>query len=171
MEGEWAESEKIKGEAYGYMSCLAAAIAAQLASPEPDIEQAMRAGLAAKRTLRRWGHGPVGKGQPGIPYVELVQSLCQPKGTDGTFVTVSVSHDIDAQENRGRRWRMLESQASGASAGAEPLYGIAKRVAIFGPRALIQAPLAKFGELQTVDRDEIEALAQHQATGDGVRGG
>lgn len=159
MEGEWAESEKLKGEVFGYMSCLAAAIAAQLALPEPELEQAMRAGLAAKRALRRLGHGQVGKGRPGIPYADLVQSLCQPKGSDTTFVTVSVPPDVDAWEAGRRRWRMLENQPSSTGAtNAEPLYGIAKRVAIFGSRALIQAPLAKFGKLQTVDRDEIEAL-------------
>ncbi|MBF0527602.1 MAG: AAA family ATPase, partial [Deltaproteobacteria bacterium] len=56
-------------------------------------------------------------------------------------------------------WHILEGNQDGLELhGNEPLFGIAKRVAIFGPKKLIEAPVARFGELLTPDRDEIEAL-------------
>ncbi|MEM5788295.1 MAG: RyR domain-containing protein [Syntrophobacteraceae bacterium] len=85
-----------------------------------------------------------------------------------TFGKASIPDDVLEREKGLHDWHILEGESSSKVAEKvddcpqklkeEPLYGIAKRVALFGPKALIEAPLVKFGKCQTVDRDEIEAL-------------
>lgn len=61
-----------------------------------------------------------------------------------------------------KKWRILEHADSADGAATrpvdEPLYGAARRVALYGTSALTAIPLAQFGKFLTVDRDEIEAL-------------
>jgi len=148
MEGEWATAERLDGEVHGDISCLTASLALELAEPQPNMERALRAGLRGMRRQRQLGHGLVGDATPGMPYAELAKTILETKERDREFVSVNVPHD-------GQRWHMLEGTVE---ADDEPLYGIAKRVAIFGPNALVRAPFCRFGKLATADRDEIEAL-------------
>jgi len=59
-EGEWGGG--ISGDVFGYETCLAAAVAHALASPNntaanPDFLAAIERGLSAMRNLRAEGHG------------------------------------------------------------------------------------------------------------------
>ena len=58
-------------------------------------------------------------------------------------------------------WRILESD-DGWRDAKQPLYGLGRRVALLGLNALANVPYARFGNLFTVDRDEIEALRNIQ---------
>ena len=62
-------------------------------------------------------------------------------------------------------WRIMETGENGTQSqnvdsaiSPEPLYGLARRVALLGLRGLENIPIARFGKLITADRDEIEAL-------------
>ena len=173
METEWAASKKAGDEVGGELSCLAAAVAVRLAmldanlDPEDaDLEPAIRAGLSAMRVLRREGHGRVGKGTPGVPYEALARAIMDPKNWEQALRAVDMPPGVWATDEVD--WRMLEGSDAGPPRdGTRPLYGVAKRVALFGPRALVHAPIARFGKLLTADRDEIEALRQiKQLVGD-----
>jgi hypothetical protein len=75
------------------------------------------------------------------------------------YGVVTIPHEALDMEMAAPRWHILDGHRHTLDKdGCQPLYGIAKRVAIFGPQALIEAPVASFGKLTTPDRDEIEAL-------------
>ena len=46
----------------------------------------------------------------------------------------------------------------GVKKNPRPLYGVGRRVALLGPKALNHIPFSRFGKLFTVDRNEIESL-------------
>jgi hypothetical protein len=193
MEGEWSrEICGSTGDAYGYHSTLAAAIAAHLVLAEPkDLEKSLgvgiQNGLRAMRLLRAFGHGPVKS--PGFPAEALAEVVLQsdpgklgealPKVPHadwsrlGTFGRIPVPHpaeihrDVPTETASGKvcsprtEWRILES-GDGGRAVQQPLYGLGRRVALLGLDALANVPYARFGDLFTVDRDEIEALRNVQ---------
>jgi hypothetical protein len=181
MEGEWPGDGVIAGESYGYTAVMTAAVAWGLCCGNADLAMAVERGLAACRLLRAKGHGgeaPAGV-TPGMPVTELASVIAWglpdvswitgqdvlERSSLGRWGTVEVPHELakePAMEHRGLcpRWRILES-ASDRTLGpdTEPLYGLARRMAVFGPsKGLPNVPVAQFGKLSTVDRDEIEAL-------------
>ena len=158
MEQEWPESQQIKGDAYGYTSCLTAALAGQLASGSPDMENAIRAGLASMRKLRQLGHGQTGAARPGMPYETLAEVILNPASAGWRFASVTVPADVHIQAAKGACWRILAGNTTADKNAAEPLFGVAKRIALFGQAAFADIPFARFGKLMTADRDEIEAL-------------
>jgi hypothetical protein len=173
MEGEWPDAAGIHGGTYGHMSSFTAAVVASLAmaadfTDDRALDEGILRGLCAGRILRLLGHGPVVAGEPRLPVTEVAHVIADDKpriiGTDLARIDLARLPlygradvgDLNASRHP-RRWRILE----GADAGrpdAEPLYGVARRVAIYGLRALRNVPVARFGKMVTVDRDEIEAL-------------
>lgn len=167
-EGEWSESQG-KGTTFGFMSCFVAAVVRQLCltagDATPDFEGALGAGLNASRRLRTRGHGPVQIGDPkdekkmidnpspGFPFEEIADAVRAPKAR---FVSAPVPQ---VPVNRGK-WMMLhEWQVHARSQQLQrPYYEAAVAVAVLGPNALERFPVARFGGLQTVDRQEIESL-------------
>lgn len=168
-EGDWEESQGA-GKVFGYLSCVTAAIVAELrtARPDtrPDLGNALVAGLAACRELRLLGHGPAPFPEKGEPKNSPV-----PYPTPG-FPTTSVAAAMwKASEefsvarfprqiaNRGR-WMLLDETRSRAKEAVRnaPHHQIALSIAIRGPQAIGCFPLARFGGLRTVDRQEIESL-------------
>ncbi|MCX5674744.1 MAG: ATP-binding protein [Planctomycetota bacterium] len=151
---------------------------------KPGIEGGIERGLRVCRFMRLFGHGLVGAAKPGLPLAELARVITDEEapafwGSDklhvdpeklGRYGKATLSaKTVEAEggkpagaskaagEGGPRRWRILE----GADAGRpenEPLYGVARRVAVLGLRALRDAPFARFGKLVSADRDEIEAL-------------
>ncbi len=146
LEREWGQ--KIDGEAYGYMSCFTAALAYRLLheGDTDDFLKGIQAGLASMRTLRTEGHGDANK-NPDFPFAKVAKQVLDIPG--GYYSWVSL------QESDGDQWSVISGNLGKNSA---PLYGLARRVALFGEHALSNIPYARFGKLFTVDRAEIESL-------------
>lgn len=170
-EGEWAEKQG-KGNAYGYLACFTAAIVKELSFPsapqyQPDLETAISAGLGAGRALRYIGHGPLlnekkEEPKPGFPFAQIdVEINGKPHDE---FVAAVIPLDAGTKKPVGQNgrghWMMLDEWQVHASSKSKPQphYGAALAVAVIGPEALGQFPVAKFGSYLTVDRKEIESL-------------
>lgn len=147
----------IEGSVYGHLSCLSATVAAEVASApgDPDLEAAMRSGLATMRHLREHGHGAASEPGAGFP----AKSLAEAARGDGGAPLQSRSFPCDEASCPVRPgWSLLAlHEAPSATSSGVPLHGIARRVLIQGPRAL-RAPTLRVGAFFTADRGEIEAL-------------
>ncbi|GMW02387.1 MAG: hypothetical protein AMXMBFR84_35230 [Candidatus Hydrogenedentota bacterium] len=166
IEGWWGR--KIEGKAFGYMSCMVASVvrAAMHDSEEPAIDPAVRAGLAAMRDLARWGHGEVNDGWPsGFPCDRLARVIV--RGGSGFAVTRVPWSEAErnlyapAPENPDGKspWRIVETSQCPFGDGKTPsLLGLASQVVIYGELAIRALPHARFRNLLTADRIEIEAL-------------
>ena len=188
MEMQWQEGAGINGSTYGFLSSFVAALAARIAlsenwEAEPEIERGIEDGLRAVRLLHLLGHGNVDAKQPGFPFAALAGQIVAaalpnaskkpPLAVDpeklGYFGTAAIpAHVPEGKPSPGkdaaakepcRSWRLLYSaDADVPRPPDEPLYGVARRVALLGLRELRNAPFASFGGFVTADRDEIEAL-------------
>ena len=174
LEREWAERLTVKGGAYGYLATFTASVAANLASEPPEsadgaIQTGITRGLRAMRFLRGYGHGPVASASPGLPLADLASVILGREGTLaieppkfafkelGSFGVAEIPSEALADSQC--RWRILEhADYVDDRSPEQPLYGAAHRLALRGLKALGQAPHARFGELLSIDRDEIEAL-------------
>jgi hypothetical protein len=157
MEGDWSESEGIKGGATGFRSCLTAAMTTRLALDGTDdsLSQGIIAGLAAMREMHRVGHGEVADGKPGVQFDDGADAILEPRIRCAS-VTVPAPPTDDSPEFRS--WTIMAGGRGTSERSLEPLYGIARRVAILGPSALTDIPYQEFGKLFVVDRTEIESL-------------
>jgi hypothetical protein len=184
MEEEWAENKGIQGGAYGFLSCFTASIAARLALSTDlyqtvDMACGIECGLRSMRLLRVLGHGDTKTKAPGFQPKELAKTIIQDNACEVTlgvsskngerlafdcckdwhFARVDIPEDVLEREQGPSRWHILEGPCAYLSNHqCEPLFGIAKRVALYGPKALVEAPIVSFGRLSTADRKEIEAL-------------
>jgi hypothetical protein len=191
MEGDWPEEMcGPGGNAYGFQSTLAAAIAAHMALSDQDgLRPGIENGLRAMRLLRAMGHGLAGEGSlPQLPAAALAAvvlgdlekpSLAAPKmppadltrlgafGNARIPATALPGGSTDTQPGAASqcqeqaKWRILEASDSRATLD-QPLYGLGRRVALLGLDGLRKVPYASFGKLFTADRDEIEALRNIQ---------
>ena len=174
LEGAWARS--VTGQVWGGTSCLVAAIVAELAAFDvaptgagtgagaddagPDIGAGIMRGLSAMRHLLRVGHGAADGGgggdriaRQGFPPEPVVEDLLKPSCR---YRIADVPATV-ASVGKSKAWTIVSGEPEGAA--ARPLYGLARRVALFGPRALVdELPYARFGKLLVVDRVEIESL-------------
>lgn len=174
LEGAWAQG--IRGHVWGGMSCLVAAIVAELTTTnsttpstvtfsgdeevEPDIGAGIMRGLSAARHLLGVGHGttdaggaadgPATKGFPPDPVVaDLLKPSFRYRVADVPATVASVG--------KSRAWTIVSGDPGNVE--GRPLYGLARRVALFGSKALVdEMPYAVFGKLTAVDRVEIESL-------------
>jgi hypothetical protein len=174
-EGDWSASQG-RGAVFGYLSCFTAAIVRELcrhidepagAMKEPDFESALGAGLGASRELHRLGHGrvkvthrlPYGvervkdNPDPGFPFQEIATRIHKPRDK-------FVSAPLPIPPRKRGKWMMLDEWQVQAQKSklARPHYEAALAVAVLGPDALERFPVARFGDLLTVDRNEIESL-------------
>jgi ATPase family associated with various cellular activities (AAA) len=168
-EGQWKSTLNEQGTVFGHLSVFTAAIALELARRrdtvafDAGIVGAIRTGLAATRELCLSGHGPVEKGKkPGFPFEQVANVL---RGTaearkdyqpQDTFVAVDVPV-ASLVDSTAPAWT-IASQNDPPGASPTPQYGLAFQTAIYGPKRLSSMPQARFGDLLTVDRDEIEKL-------------
>ncbi len=154
---ECVEGERrlgVDGQVYGLLSCLTATVAAEIAAKpgDPDFVSGMRKGIAAMRHLRAEGHGDAGMRGGGFP----AKALADAAQCGSALQMRSFLCDASCPVRTG--WSLLALHEAPSSSGpAVPLYGIARRVLIQGPRAL-RAPTLKIGDFFTADRGEIEAL-------------
>lgn len=165
-EGEWGH--KYEGEAFGYLSCMMAAITrALIKSPEdPSFAPAVAAGLAAMRNLRALGHGLVGEDEPtGFPYVRLAKAILK-GGGEFSFSRLPWTSDERKPYDSPpapRTWRIVEmSQSPFPGEDMPSLLGLARQVVLQGHSAIQRLPHASFGDYVTADRLEVEALRTTQ---------
>lgn len=154
LEGEWGE--KYQGMAFGYLSCFTAGVVDQLARPKgnADIGRGIMAGLSAMRQLHLEGHGKVDKNEPKFPFDKVAEAIKVPsKG----YSKVKVPPPPETTISPMVHWTIMEGNQK-QSGKPSPLYGLARRVALFGTRALSSIPYARFEKLFTVDRSEMESL-------------
>jgi hypothetical protein len=171
MEDEWVAAEKLAGEAYGYMSCLTAGIVQRLAEQEDDdklnLVPGIKKSLSVMRLLRQIGHGEVvvkTKTKPGFPFKVVANLFCRVPDARAKDKFSVADIPVSTEVPQDYRWQMLGClDTRRPNVSSEPLYGIARRVALFGPQALTNTPLARFAKLLAVDRDEIEALRNIKA--------
>ncbi len=177
IEGQW--SEQSQGEVFGYMSCMVAAltdaVAQQKTGAEPsardlssgesqrpvlDLSAAIGRGLAAMRNLRLLGHGEVNSTSPmGYPVARLAEVL-RTTARDFSRCGVPWSHLMERRCGSHKPWSIaVQSQlASEEGLVPVPLSGLAYQVVQRGRRMLNHLPHAKFGNLFSIDRGEIETL-------------
>jgi hypothetical protein len=166
-EGQWKSTLNDRGSVFGHLSVFTAAIALTLAK-RPDASElhariinAIQRGLVATRELCLWGHGAVEKGQqPGFPLRRVADVLAaraearkdyQPQDTFNP-VEVAVEPLVSPA---ALGWTIASHNEAGPPA---PLYGLGFQTAIYGSKRLSRMPQARFGDLLTIDRDEIEKL-------------
>ncbi|MGO9274893.1 MAG: RyR domain-containing protein [Terriglobia bacterium] len=155
VEGMWEQG--YPGRMVGYTSCLTAGIARQLMlSPEkPDIRTGIRTGLSALRCLHREGYGQYGQAGASSAQVNLefpIRTVLAALAPDDTRDTQY--HETAVPMRTGSTyWTIL--------GGCHPsnLEEVAAKVVLNGPEQELKGvPLGRFGELLTVDRQEIESL-------------
>ncbi len=151
IEEEW--TAKHEGGVFGFTSCLTAGIVRQLATKdgERQLDLGIKSGLAAMRRLFREGHGPADAGEPGDRWGHVAQEILNPT------VVYQVA-ELPAPRSRDSKWTIIASAEAKLRGAKQPLYGIAKGVALAGGKTLSHVPHGRFGRLLTVDRSEIEAL-------------
>ncbi len=168
LEGEWQAT--VDGEAFGYMSCLVAGIVSRLVCPpidsktkktqDPEIDMGIIAGLQAGRAMRIEGHGEVGASKPALPVSRLAEVIVAPDNEQ--FFTTTVPVFEADQLTKRECWTIMAGERDPDKDTVQPLVGIARRVALFGPSELKRIPYQRFGKLFTVDRSEIESLRNVQ---------
>jgi hypothetical protein len=171
IETEWSQKTGIEGDSYGYNCCFAASISAHCACSEDDnaenwLKSGIKSGLWAKRAMRVLGHGFFADQNPGLPVSLLGQLLKSDKPelhasqkcnqVEWKKLGSFGECEIPLSKNSTRSWHILEE--ADKPKHDQPLYGMARRVALVGTSALPNMPYSRFGDLFTADRDEIEAL-------------
>jgi hypothetical protein len=159
-EYEW--SEKIKGEAFGYMSCLTAAVVYFIIyrtydSKKVDLVSGIEAGLSAMRNLLELGHGLVDKDQIpiGFPSERIASEIRKPKHK---LATIPIPWKLETNSDKNK-WMIAEMmQRSPAVKEEVPLTGLSSQVVYYGTKILNTIPHANFTKLTTADRNEIETL-------------
>jgi hypothetical protein len=172
-EGAWARP--IQGEAFGYLSCMVAALVRTImrASGPADLSPAIKAGLSAMRNLLEMGHGPVSEElrplpeelPAGFPIKRLAEAIMAGSGefaetpvpwTDGDWASYALDPEKLGEQ---RPWRIVEmSQGRFGSDRLPSLVGLATQTVLQGEAAIGRLPHARFRKLLTADRFEIEAL-------------
>ncbi len=152
------------GRMIGYTTCLTAGIARQLmVSPDqPDIQSGIQSGLAAMRILHLEGYGergtPASQAKLVFPIVKVAAALAQPTKQ---FTVAPIQDPMRFIHQTGEPaekpltegfWTILQDKFKGG------LDQVAMQVVLEGPEVALQGvPWGQFGNLLTVDRQEIES--------------
>jgi hypothetical protein len=156
LEGEWGP--QYKGSMIGFNSCLIAGIAREilLNTEQPNIAHGVQKGLQAMRWLQIEGYGSVNYArstaiQLYFPASQIIQEMSKEKPE---LAKVNFEAQIIQKSAKGSPdWTILRTMHPGS------LDAIAEEIVLKGvERALPDVPLCKFGDLQSVDRREIESL-------------
>jgi len=157
IEGMWEQAHP--GGMVGYSSCLAAGIARELMNAEkPNISNGIAAGIHALRALHREGYGERGAKPAEVklefPVDLVVKELAVDGETlDNEFATAPVELQV-----AGKNWTILGKRYP------DRVEKIAAEVVKFGAEKQLKGvPFGCFGDLLTVDRQEIESLRSIRA--------
>ncbi len=175
-ENEWGARRG--GRVFGYLSCMAAAVAnataEQLAIWKRDLAlgkkgvskdknelalaPAIGIGLGAMRDLLDQGHGLATATPDGYPVARLGGVLAREKND---FATAPVGWRR-VRASKGPPWMMImdvpEVPNAPPDAQASVISGRSRQIVVRGQAALRGVAHAKFGQLTTADRSEIETL-------------
>lgn len=164
MEGMWEQGQP--GKVTGYSTCLAGGIAWQiLLNPsQPDVMSGITSGLAALRRLHLEGFGNpsvnIREAALVFPTAVIVEEL----ETDGTQFSTAPVQDPMIHMKKGEEINRTSSQQNGYWTILQDRYAgsleqVASRITLEGPEeALKDVPWGQFGNLMTVDRQEIESF-------------
>jgi hypothetical protein len=152
------------GGMVGYNTCLAAGLARQwmLSPDQPDIQSGVQSGLSAMRTLHLEGYGergmPASQAKLVFPIAKIATALAQPANQ---FAVAPVQDPMRFIQQKGGLaekpltegfWTILQEKFKGS------LDQVAKQTVLEGPEVALQGiPWGQFGNLLTVDRQEIES--------------
>jgi hypothetical protein len=163
--GEEESRETFEGHAYGYLTCLTAAIVRGLVrnlaqTPgECDLNRAIQSGLSAMRDLDQKGHGTLAdpdspSGFPAARLAKVIRTENFP--WQSSPVPWLPPEDV---KDRGS-WSIVEMSQHPLNTNRTPsgLTGLARQVVLRGTRAIQSLPHARFRKFVTVDRREIETL-------------
>ena len=155
LEGEW--SAGIKCRSFGYISCLCAGLVNYLADKpgKGGLEVGIMSGLSAMRNLHQTGHKSIKMNAPDFPISRIAQTL---RETSKDYSIVRIPDTDLLPGSPQTYWCVMGSTNTVTDKSIQPLYGFARRVALFGPKALSNIPYKRFGKLLTIDRSEIESL-------------
>jgi hypothetical protein len=149
VEDMWEQS--YPGKMVGYSSCLTAGIAKEvmLSPQKPNIRKGICAGLTAMRSLHREGYGERGAKADTVilkfPF-DAVTAAMEEKNT--TFEEIAVP-----MRAGNKYWTILGDRYS------NNLEELASNVVLDGPDKVLKCvPMGRYGDLLTVDRQEIESL-------------
>lgn len=147
IEGE--QRQATTGSAFGFLSCVTAAVVWQLTMAEPDetpdLAAALEGGLSATYDLLATGHGLVRDRPKGFPAERLANVIKHP--------TRRYSRAIP-RKPLIPGWSLLQE----AQRHHDPAYELGRLVVKYGPIALDSLPHLAIGNLITVGRREIESL-------------
>ena len=143
IEGD--HSHAIEGEGFGFLSCLASAIAWRLIDDTPDIPSALESGLSAMKDLREKGHGPAIDEPNGFPAQRLAGIIRHPELRYSRAA-------YPAETPLGSGSILHRSQRTN-----RPAFDLARLVLLRGPLALDNLPHLSIGKLRTADRVEVES--------------
>jgi hypothetical protein len=149
VEGMWEQG--YPGRMVGYNSCVTAGIAKQLmlAPEKPDIREAIRAGLSALRCLHREGYGQRGASAAEVNLEFPVRTVVDALASDDT----PYQETAVPMRTGTKYWTIL------GDCHQSNLQEVAREVVLKGPERILKGvPLGRFGDLLTVDRQEIESL-------------
>ncbi|MDQ0291578.1 RyR domain-containing protein [Oligosphaera ethanolica] len=169
IEGE--QRKNTKGTAFGFLSCITAAVAWHLAKGASlDMPRAMEGGLSAMSRLLLDGHGPSSRPGNGFPVERLAKCIKNVTCaySRAVFQLTDVCHGLTcpmgasaagaAPQPQGC-WSLLRTMLlSSGSACTDPADDLAKRVVEDGMIALANVPHLRKGLLFSVDRREIEGM-------------
>ncbi|MEX2162424.1 MAG: RyR domain-containing protein [Anaerolineales bacterium] len=163
IEGMWEQN--YPGGMIGYTTCLTAGISRQLMmSPaSPDIGQGVQSGLTALRALHMEGYGERGAStsevQLRFPIGLIASTLAKGEKPFAVAEVQDPLRFIKQPENGSEKpltegvWTILQDRYK------ENLERVAEQIVLEGPEvSLPDVPLGQFGNLLTVDRDEIESF-------------
>jgi hypothetical protein len=168
IEGMWDQSHP--GGMIGFTTCLTAGIARQLMlSPgQPDVQQGIQSGLAAMRRLHLEGYRLGGSAQK--PYLAFpIESVAEELARESAPFAVAEIQDpvrfltqpLSGGEKppEGGFWTILHDYYR------ENLDQVCEQIVVEGADAALQGvPLGVFGDLLTVDRQEI-GFTQYRIAG------
>lgn len=168
IEGAWEAG--YPGGVIGYTACLTAGIVRQfmLNPGTPDLSAGMQRGLMAVRALHADGYGERGKSPAqtrlAFPVSRIAAVLEQEKTL---FAVVDVQDPLrfinqpagkDDKPLSPGFWTILQDRYQGV------LDQVAEQIVRHGPESALQGvPLGQFGNLLTVDRQEIESFRSIRA--------
>ena len=149
------------GTAFGFLSCLTAAVAHCLTRNQTafDLAPAIESGLNAMHDLREKGHGPLydrnlAVSHTGYP-AERLAGIIKETTFRCSRAIFNVNDPLKSlQDGSAIRWSLLRQ----AQHAPGPAYDLARLVLLRGPIALDNLPHLKIGNLLTADRSEIESL-------------
>jgi RyR domain len=152
------------GGMIGYNTCMVAALALQwMTSPDqPDIQSGVRSGLAGLRILHMEGYGergmPASQAKLVFPIAKIATALTQKADPFAVARVQDPMRFIKQQGGNDEKpltegfWTILQDKFKSC------LEQVAMQVVLEGPEVALQGvPWGQFGNLLTVDRQEIES--------------